>query len=87
VKNAYKILEDLVWLTQLGFSMLFPLVVLVAGAWWAVGHWGWPTWVYIPAFLIGIACGASTLAHFGRMMLRRAAKENKNARVGFNRHQ
>lgn len=82
--NMYQALEHLVWLTQLGLSMLLPLVLFMAGCSWAVAHWGWPTWVYIPAILIGIATGASTLFRFGRMM---ANQESKNKRVGFNKHE
>ena len=40
LKGWYKALEDLVWLTQLGLNMLLPLVLCLAGCWWAVEHWG-----------------------------------------------
>ena len=82
--DLYKALENIVWLTQLGLSMLLPLVALMAGSWWLVEHRGWPAWIYIPAILIGIACGASTLLRFGRMMQK---KETKNNRTGFNSHE
>ena len=36
LKGWYKALEDLVWLTQLGLNMLLPLVLCLAGCWWAV---------------------------------------------------
>ena len=55
VKGWYKALEDLVWLTQLGLNMLLPLVMCLGGCWWAVSHWGWPMWVYLPAVLLGLA--------------------------------
>lgn len=85
--SLYKALEDLIWLTQLGLSMLVPLVALVGGCWWGVEHWGWPEWLYLPAFLVGIACGASTLLRFGRMMIRRAERDaEKQKRRGFNQH-
>ncbi len=58
VKGWYKALEDLVWLTQLGLNMLLPLVMCLGGCWWAVSHWGWPMWVYLPAVLLGLAAGA-----------------------------
>ena len=58
MKGWYKALEDLVWLTQLGLNMLLPLVMCLGGCWWAVSHWGWPMWVYLPAVLLGLAAGA-----------------------------
>lgn len=42
MKGWYKALEDLVWLTQLGLNMLLPLVLCLAGCWWAVERWNWP---------------------------------------------
>lgn len=61
VKGWYKALEDLVWLTQLGLNMLLPLVMCLGGCWWAVSHWGWPMWVYLPAVLLGLAARGAEL--------------------------
>ena len=60
MKGWYKALEDLVWLTQLGLNMLLPLVLCLAGCWWAVEHWGWPEWLFLPAVGLGLAAGAQT---------------------------
>ena len=58
MKGWYKALEDLVWLTQLGLNMLLPLVLCLAGCWWAVERWNWPEWLFLPAVLLGVAAGA-----------------------------
>ena len=54
MNGLYKALEDLVWLTQLGLTMLLPLVLcLAAGGLWVTGAgrcgstcrrccWAWP---------------------------------------------
>ena len=55
MKGWYKALEDLVWLTQLGLNMLLPLVLCLAGCWWAVERWNWPEWLFLPAVLLGLA--------------------------------
>ena len=70
MKGWYKALEDLVWLTQLGLNMLLPLVMCLGGCWWAVSHWGWPMWVYLPAVLLGLD----------------RSKKDKPRRTGFNSH-
>ena len=57
MKGWYKALEDLVWLTQLGLNMLLPLVLCLAGCWWAVERWNWPEWLFLPAVLLGLAAG------------------------------
>ncbi len=85
VKGWYKALEDLVWLTQLGLNMLLPLVLCLGGCWWAVSHWGWPMWVYLPAVLLGLAAGAQNFWVFVKERLERS-KKDKPRRTGFNSH-
>lgn len=87
MKEIYQALEDLVWLVQLGLSMMMPLLLCLGGCWWAVSHWGWPGWLYLPAVLLGLASGAQTFAAFSRRMIRRARKKTPQSRVGFNDHQ
>lgn len=84
-KGLYKMLEDLVWLTQLGLNLLLPLVLCLFGCWWAVNHWAWPMWAYIPAIVLGLAAGAQNFWVFAKEHLKRAEKE-KPRRVGFNSH-
>ena len=86
LKGWYKALEDLVWLTQLGLNMLLPLVLCLAGCWWAVEHWGWPEWLFLPAVGLGLAAGAQNFWVFCKERLERS-KHEKNHRVGFNSHQ
>ena len=86
LQGWYKALEDLVWLTQLGLNMLLPLVLCLAGCWWAVEHWGWPEWLFLPAVGLGLAAGAQNFWVFCKERLERS-KHEKNHRVGFNSHQ
>ena len=85
VKGWYMALEDLVWLTLLGLNMLLPLVMCLGGCWWAVSHWGWPMWVYLPAVLLGLAAGAQNFWVFVKERLDRS-KKDKPRRTGFNSH-
>ena len=84
-KGWYRALEDLVWLTQLGLNLLLPLVLCLGGCWWAVNHWSWPMWAYIPAIVLGLAAGGQNFWVFAKEHLKRAKKE-KPRRVGFNSH-
>lgn len=86
MKGLYKALEDLVWLTQLGLSILLPLLLCLGGCWWATNRWGWPLWVYLPGILLGLAAGAQNFWVFAKERLDRAKREHPR-RVGFNSHQ
>lgn len=63
-----------------------PLVLCLAGCWWAVEHWGWPEWLFLPAVGLGLAAGAQNFWVFCKERLERS-KHEKNHRVGFNSHQ
>lgn len=86
MNGIFKALEDLVWLTQLGLDLLLPLVVCLGGCWWAVNHWDWPMWLYLPAILLGLGAGAQNFWRFAKARLKRAKKEAPR-RIGFNTHQ
>ena len=86
LKGWYKALEDLVWLTQLGLNILLPLVLCLAGCWWAVDRWNWPEWLFLPAVLLGLAAGAQNFWVFAKERLDRTKNETSK-RVGFNHHQ
>ena len=79
MKGWYKALEDLVWLTQLGLNMLLPLVLCLAGCWWAVEHWGWPEWLFLPAVGLGLAAGAQNFWVFCKERLERSKHEKKSS--------
>ena len=66
-------------------NMLLPLVMCLGGCWWAVSHWGWPMWVYLPAVLLGLAAGAQNFWVFVKERLDRS-KKDKPRRTGFNSH-
>ena len=64
-KNSWlKVMRHLSWLTQVGFSMASPLVLLLLGAHWLVNSHGWGVWVYVAAIVLGIGAGASSFAQF-----------------------
>lgn len=46
MNGLYKALENLVWVTQLGFSLLFPLVCFLGGCWWLTQNAGVGGWVH-----------------------------------------
>ncbi len=87
MKEIYAALENLVWVSQLGLSLLLPLVVFLWLARWLTETHGWPLWIYIPCLLLGLATGAQTFRKFARRMMKQAGRK-KDGRdpVGFNKH-
>ncbi|MDD4851139.1 MAG: AtpZ/AtpI family protein [Gemmiger sp.] len=82
----YKALENLVWLTQFGLSLLMPLLLCLAGCWWLTTNAGVGGWVYLPGFLLGLGGGAAAFRQFARMLQKKADADKPNHPAGFNRH-
>lgn len=83
----YKALEQLVWVTQLGFSIIFPLICCLAGCWWLTVRMGAPGWVWPVGVLVGLGVGIATFWSFAKMWMRQIDREGRKQRPpGFNEH-
>lgn len=81
-----KVMKDIAWLTQLGFSAITPPILCVAVAYWLVNSLQWPTWIIIIALLFGLGGSAVSFWGFYQYMIRKSAKSQKKAPPAFNKH-
>lgn len=75
-------------LSQLGLSLITPVLICLAVCWLIVSKTGAGGWVYIPGFFFGLG-GSGTVAYkFYLSINRQQKKENKKKKnkVSFNRH-
>lgn len=75
--NWLKVMRHLSWLTQVGFSMAAPLVLLLLGARWLVNSRGWGVWIYLVAIVLGIGAGASSFAQFAGFFKRQLDEKDR----------
>lgn len=83
-----KFLSLITWVTQLGFSMLFPLCFFLFLAHWLQTRYGLGAWVMILLGIFGFMTSVSTTKSCIKSMLK-AAKEASSAEeppVAFNNH-
>jgi hypothetical protein len=83
-----KDLSLLVWLTQLGFSVAFPLAGFVLLAVWLNKSCGWGNWVIWVGIVLGIVCAIDGLRTSLKAMERLGCrkKEDTPPPVSFNDH-
>lgn len=83
-----KDLSLLVWLTQLGFSVAFPLAGFILLAVWLRDYWGWGGWVIPVGILLGIAGAIDGLRTSLKAMklLTKDKKKDTPPSVSFNEH-
>ncbi len=88
MKTIAQALEDLVWVSQLGLSLMMPLLLLMGLCYWLTTSVGVGHWVYLPGFLFGIGAGATSFWSFWQMTQRRNAKKAKAKQqtISFNHH-
>lgn len=85
----YRIFEKLTWVFQLGFSLLFAPVCMLALCWWLTTYHGVGMWIYIPGLVVGMLIGFTSFAKFLRYCIReqdREREESASSRSGFNAH-
>ena len=84
-----KELSLLVWLTQLGLSVAFPLAGFILLAVWLRNSLGWGDWVIWVGLVLGLAGAVNGFRHSLRAMelLSRDKKKKKDPpSVAFNEH-
>ena len=80
------ILRDLGWLTQLGLSLIMPMLLCVGGCWWLQQRFSLGGWILAVGFFLGLGSSAATAAGFSRHVRRRAEKEKRQPPDAFNSH-
>jgi len=84
-----KELSLLVWLTQLGLSVAFPLAGFVLLAVWLRSSFGWGAWVIWAGLILGLGGAVKGFRHSLKAMelLSRDKKKKKDPPpVAFNEH-
>lgn len=85
-----KDLSLLIWLSQLGFSVAFPLAGFILLAIWLRDNQGWGSWVLWVGIILGVICAFQGLRSAIRSMeLLSKSKKQKDDQpppVGFNDH-
>ena len=88
MKQWSEIIRNVTMLSQLGLSLITPVLICLAVCWLIVSKTGAGGWVYIPGFFFGLG-GSGTVAYkFYLSINRQQRKENKKRKnkVSFNRH-
>ncbi len=86
MKDLNRLFSELVWLTQLGFSILTPPVLCIGLAWFATEKWSAPLWVMVPAFVLGLGGSAASFLSFYKYTRSKAQRSDEKAPPAFNHH-
>jgi len=88
MNSKFSFLALILWVTQFGLSVLFPICFFLLIAIWLQGRFGLGMWVIVVAGVLGLLTSISTAKSCIRS-LKKAADEvsgNKKPPVSFNNH-
>ena len=83
-----KDLNLLIWMTQLGFSVVFPLAGFVLLGVWLRGSYGWGDWVVWTGLILGLICAVTGFRDSLRVLAGMSKKKETKEPppVSFNQH-
>ena len=88
MKQWSEILRNVTMLSQLGLSLITPLLLCVAVCWLIVSKTGVGSWIFIPVFFFGMGGSVTVAYKFYLSINKQQMKENKKKKnkISFNRH-
>ena len=84
MKHRSEILRNLTLLSQLGLSLLMPLLLMLLLCWKLTEHFGLGAWVYIPGFIMGLG-GSFMTAYKVYLSVMKKQKMQEPDPVAYNR--
>lgn len=87
MKSGFRLAAALLWLTQLGLSVVCPLLLFILGSVWLRDHFGWGQWIVAVGIILGAVGAAGGLISSLRSIERLSADGKKNEKKDyFNDH-
>ena len=84
--NWSEMFKSLTMLSQLGLSLIMPLILCLGASWLIIRYTGAGNWVYIPGFILGLGSSAVTAWKMVRMVTGKQEHNKKADDIGFNKH-
>ena len=87
MKDWTKILQNITLISQLGLSLLMPLLICMFACYWLNTRAGVPAWIYIPGMILGLGSSGMTAYKTYLSVMRREKKTDHSEQgPAFNEH-
>lgn len=80
------VLKQISWLSQLGLSIIMPMLICVLICVWLTNRFDIGGWVFIPGFILGLGASFTTGYNFYLSESHKSKKDSNDRKRGFNRH-
>lgn len=87
-KELMKIFRQLAMLTQLGLSLLTPLLLCLGLCYYLVTRFSLGGWIFLPGFFFGLGGSGTVAWKFFKAQTRQSEREEKEQKpkVSYNKH-
>lgn len=86
MKRWTKALGNISMLTQLGLSLIMPVLLCIALCYYLTTHFALPGWIFIPGIFFGLGGSFATAYRFYRMIMKDEKKNERADSTSFNIH-
>lgn len=86
MNNLKYIIRQLSLLTQLGLSLVVPILLCLFLCWFLNDRFDIGGWIYIPGFIMGLGSSFMTAYKFYLFESKKTKKDDAKKKVSFNRH-
>ncbi|MDD6435127.1 MAG: AtpZ/AtpI family protein [Clostridiales bacterium] len=86
MKKSNDSLQNVLFLTQFGLSMITPLMVCIFLCMWAVNRFDIGVWIYGVGFFFGLGGSGTAAYKFYKREMAKSKKEEADKKVSFNSH-
>ena len=84
-KYILNIMQGLSYLTQLGLSIISPILLSIYLAYLVTKHFNMGTWVYVVALVLGLGGAVSSFLGFAKYMQNQSKKADIENKTSFNK--
>jgi len=86
MKNFRKIAQNLAMISQLGISLIMPLLICILICVWLMNRFNVGGWVFIPGFILGLGSSFTTGYKFYLSESKKSRKESEDTKASYNNH-
>lgn len=86
MKAHSEVLKNLTLLSQLGLSLIAPLLICLFFCNWLATRYGIGGWIYIPGFFFGLGGSAMTAYKIYLGIVKKEKKRKNEHEAAFNKH-
>lgn len=86
MKHWNSVFRQLSMLSQMGLSLMMPLLLCLLGSYWLNTRFHVGSWIYLPGFFFGLGGSFATAYKIYQSIMKETERKNEKRCPSYNRH-